>query len=131
MSVISLLAVFLFYMTHASAGDSTVTSCSSSDGAIKWQEGSAHEGVLLRYSNFVEGTLELEREEVNIELSNLITFKEEHFKNEKIRARKKVIVARAMITASEKFPDVLRSQFPENKVVGEVICTNVILRQKY
>ena len=107
-----------------------MTNCSSSDGAIRWQEGSAQEGVILKYSNFVEGTLELGREEVNIKLSREITIKDEHFKDEKIEARKKVIVAKAIITASEKFPDVLRSQFPKNKVEGEVICTNVTLRHK-
>lgn len=129
MKVITSFAVLLFFLAQAQAVDFR-TSCSSSDGAIRWEEGSAQEGILLKYSNFVEGTLELELHEVNIELSKVITFKEEFFKDERIAAKKRVTVARAIITASDKFPEILRSQFPRNKVEGEVICTSLTLRQK-
>ena len=129
MKLITLATVFLLSLNLAYAEDSRM-SCSSSDGAIRWEEGTAQEGVLLKYSNFVEGTLELDIEEVNIDLSHVITFKEELFRDERLQVRKKVTVAKAIITASEKFPDVLKSLFPENKVQGEVICTNITLRQK-
>jgi hypothetical protein len=130
MKVIGSIAVFIIFISYSFAESSMTTSCSSSDGAIRWQLGSADERVDLQYSNFIEGTLELEVEDVSIDLINEITFSEEEFKEEDIFALKKVTVARALITASEKHPDVLKGQFPQNKVEGEVICTRIILNQK-
>ena len=129
MKVIRPIILFFSLCNYCFAASWTTTNCSSSDGAIKWELGTAHEGIKLRYSNFIEGTLELSPEEVNIDLFKTVVFSEELFKDQEVSAVKMVTVARARITASEKHPEILDSHFPGNQIEGDVLCTSVLVKE--
>jgi hypothetical protein len=118
------LVIFSIFVSNAHAAW-TETKCSNSDGSVKWESGVEEEFIHLKYANFVEGTLTLEIEKVNIEFTRQITLKERTFKDCRYKGRGRVFAGKVKIIGSEKHPDVLRGQFPENKVQTEVICTTI------
>lgn len=118
--------VILFAVLVSNAHAWTSTKCSSSDGSALWQVGVDNDYISLKYSNFVEGFLTLEIEQVNIEMTKEVILREKTFRTEQTVGSVRVYAGSVKITASEKHPDVLRSQFPENKVVTEVICTTTV-----
>jgi hypothetical protein len=112
-------------LSEVQAASWTQIKCSNSDGSVKWQEGHQEDAMELKYSNFVEGTLALDLDQVNVVFLKTTTIKEKLFKTCHRSVQGQVFVADVKITASEKNPYILRSHFPENKVKAEVICTKV------
>ncbi|MFP5385282.1 MAG: hypothetical protein ACLGHN_04340 [Bacteriovoracia bacterium] len=121
MKAFGLILMSLFLSTaHASWRE---TKCSNSDGSVNWKHGLDENQINLKYANFVEGTLSLNLEQVNVQLTKQVTLKEVSFRNCQYMGNTRVYAGKVKITGSDKHPDVLRSQFPENKVITEVICT--------
>lgn len=124
------LVAFSFFLATAHASSWITTKCSNSDGSVKWETGGQDRDLIhLKYSNFIEGVLSLEIEKVSIILSKEVTLREKHFKDCRLEAKGRVFAGKVRIVGSEKHPHVLRSQFPENRVQTEVICTTVQTRQ--
>lgn len=124
-SMKALLAVTtLFFALNASAW--TGTKCSNSDGSVNWEMGYQENLINLKYSNFVEGILTLETEKVNIQFVKDVTLKEKTFRGCGQQSMGRIFAGEVKITASDKTPDVLRSQFPGNKVQTAVICTTIV-----
>lgn len=117
--VVIILSV-LATQTHASW---MATKCSNSDGTVTWESGDDLNEINLKYANFVEGTLTLEMEKVNIEFSKEVTLSKKTVRTCTYAAHKRVYAGQVRITGSEKNPDILLGQFPANKVETEVICT--------
>ncbi len=115
------LAVLLFSLS--ASADWTGVECSNSDRSVNWKSGFGEDLINLKYSNFVEGTLTLKLPEVNIAFSNEVVLKERSYRSCQNETRGKIFAADIEITASEKSPEVLRSQFPYNKIETTVICT--------
>lgn len=103
----------------------TGVKCSNSDGSVNWETGTDAEAINLKYANFVEGTLTLPVEQVSIQFKKEVTIREKTIRNCEMTSTKKVFAGNVKIVAADKHPDVLRSQFPENKVETEVICTMI------
>lgn len=122
-TIVFVIFSLLITNTHAAW---TETKCSNSDGSVRWEQGTAEQDLIhLKYANFVEGTLTLETEKVNIQFTREITLKEKTFKDCRYKGKGRVFAGKVKIIGSEKHPDVLRSQFPDNKVQTEVICTTI------
>lgn len=124
MKILAVL-IFPFLLSNAHASWTT-TKCSNSDGTVTWQKGHDQDLINLKYANFVEGTLTLEMEKVNVQFAKEITLKERSFRSCAVAGSARVFAGKVMITGSEKHPDVLQGQFPENKVQTEVICSTMI-----
>jgi hypothetical protein len=116
-----LLALFVSN-TYASF---TALKCSNSDGSVNWEMGHDEDQINLKYANFVEGTLTLPIEQVSIQFKKDVTIQQKTFRNCSMAATKRVYAGTVKIVGADKHPDVLRSQFPENKVETEVICTMI------
>lgn len=104
----------------------TGTKCSNSDGTVNWEVGYEQDLINLKYANFVEGILTLDTEKVNIQFVRDVTLKEKSFRGCGQMSQGRIFAGEVKITASEKTPDVLRSQFPANKVQTAVICTTIV-----
>lgn len=119
--------VIIFSLLIANAEASwTSTKCSNSDGTVTWEKGLDQSLINLKYANFVEGTLTLEMEKVNVQFTKEITLRDRAFRSCDVAGSARVYAGKVKITGSEKHPDVLLGQFPENKVVTEVICTTMV-----
>ncbi len=126
MKALALLVLALSLVSTAFARTWVSTNCSNSSGSVKWVSGHPHaDKIDLKYTNFVDGTLVLGLEKVNIEFTSEFLLRERAFRACPTSGISRVIVGKVRITGSEKFPDILRSQFPENKVQTEVICTTM------
>jgi hypothetical protein len=105
------------------------TKCSNSDGSVYWEAGSDKNEINLKYSNFVEGFLTLDVAQVSIKMSKVVTIQDKSYRSCFSAAKKRVFAGSVKIVASDKSPDILRSQFPENKVETDVICTTIMNNQ--
>lgn len=122
-AVFAILTLIIGFNAHASWMG---IKCSNSDGTVKWETGFQEDKVRLKYSNFVEGTLELEPSEVIMSFGKEVVIREKQIKECHYAGMVKVTASRVRISASDKNPEALRSHFPENKVTTEVICTKVV-----
>ena len=112
------------FVSHSYASNTTMK-CSNSDGTVAWETGTETDQIHLKYANFVEGTLTLGVEQVSIQFSSEVLINQKSFRSCQMSASRKVFAGKVRIVAADKHPDVLRSQFPENKVITEVICTSI------
>lgn len=119
-----ILASFVFILTNAHASF-TVTNCSNSDGSVVWETGPRNNSIDLKYANFVAGTLSLNMDQVKIDFKQELVLNEKQFRDCSYSSVRKVYAGKVKIVASELHPDVLRGQFPANKVITEVICTEL------
>lgn len=103
----------------------TGVKCSNSDGSVNWETGTNEEQINLKYANFVEGTLTLPVDQVSIQFKKEVAIREKTVRDNERVSTKKVFAGNVKIVAADKTPDVLRGQFPENKVETEVICTSI------
>jgi hypothetical protein len=117
------LIVFAIYITNAHADSWMASKCSNADGSVKWESGEETDKIHLKYSNFVEGTLSLDISKVSIQFSKEILLRQKAFNTCQYKGLNRVFAGKVKIIGSEKYPDVLRSYFPENKVQTEVICS--------
>lgn len=123
----SILILMSFSVAHASW---LSTKCSNSDGTVNWIESPNENEINLRYFNFVEGTLTLPLEKVKIKHSTPVPLDQQNYETCQYFGASKVFASKVKVTASASHPEVLRSQFPENKVVTDVICTTTIIKEK-
>ncbi len=121
----ALATIVLSLFVSNSFAEVTSLKCSNSDGTVAWETGTENDVINMKYANFVEGTLTLPIEEVSIQFAKEITITQKTVRNCEITATRRVFAGKVKIVAADKTPDVLRSQFPENKVVTEVICTMI------
>ena len=122
----ALATVILALIVSNSYASRTAVKCSNSDGSVNWEIGtSQNDEINLKYANFVEGTLTLPLEQVSIQLNKEVTLREKTLRNCNTVSVKQVFAGNVKIIASNKHPDVLRGQFPLNKVETEVICTRI------
>lgn len=122
----ALVTVLLSLIVSNSYAESwTAIKCSNSDGSVIWEKGTQIDEINLKYANFVEGTLTLPVEQVNIQLNKEVTIREKTIRDCNMVSTKRVFAGSVRIVAADKHPDVLRSQFPLNKVETEVICTRI------
>jgi hypothetical protein len=121
-SAIVLLSLFA---SSAFAEAWVVTKCSNSDGTVTWESGSDVNKIHLKYANFVPGTLSLDYDQVQVSMKSVQSINEQRVRDCEMDARREVFSGLVTVTASEKNPEILRGQFPENKVEAEVICTKV------
>jgi|GEM_PF-5007795 hypothetical protein len=112
-------------LSQAQAASWTQLKCSNSDGSVKWQSGYHEDSMELKYSNFVEGTLTLDMDQINVAFIKSTTLKQKLFKTCHRSVQGHVFASEVKITASEKHPYILKSHFPENQVQAEVICTKI------
>lgn len=82
--------------------------------------------VSLRYSNFIEGKLELRLEEVNLNFGKEVVIREKTFRECHHAGLVRVTAAPVMVVPSEKNPEALKNYFPDNRIATEVICTKVV-----
>lgn len=112
-----------FFLSQSQAAAYKSIKCSNSDGTVTWESGRSEDLIHLKYAHFVEGTLTLELDQVQIELEKEILVQEKSIKECTYAALSRVFASKVTITAADKNPYVLSSLFPENKVETEVICT--------
>lgn len=112
-----------FFLSQSQAATYKSIKCSNSDGTVIWESGRSEDLIHLKYAHFVEGTLTLELDQVQIELEKEILVQEKSIKECTFAALSRVFASKVTITAADKNPYVLSSLFPENKVETEVICT--------
>lgn len=112
-------------VSNSYAGSWTAVKCSNSDGTVNWEMGTQVDEINLKYANFVEGTLTLPVEQVSIQLNKEVTLREKTIRDCSMVSTKRVFAGNVKIVAADKHPDVLRGQFPLNKVETEVICTRI------
>lgn len=125
------LAILLFtFVATNSYASWTGTRCSNSDGSVTWESGDDLNLIKMKYYNFVEGTLTLAIDQVNVEISKEVTVFQKSLRNCDLSSHKRVYAGKVKITASDKNPDVLRGQFPLNKVETEVICTQLVNNER-
>lgn len=122
-TVTSILLALMISNAHASWIE---TKCSSSDGSVSWESSDNQNIINLKYANFVEGTLVLDLDQVNIQFLKEHTFTDKTFRSCEHDINRKVFVGQVRIKASNKNPNALRSHFPLNRVETEVICTQII-----
>jgi hypothetical protein len=115
---------FLTFVTNAQAAW-TVVKCSNADGSVRWESGVEENIIHLKYANFVEGTLSLDLNKVSIQFSKEVLLRERAFNDCQVKSHGRVFAANVLITASEKHPQALKSQFPENRVQTDVICSEI------
>lgn len=118
--------VFTLFVSNTHASWIT-TKCSNSDGSVTWEKGYDQSLINMKYANFVEGTLTLQLDKVNIQFMKEVTLKERSFRTCAVAGSARVYAGKVRITGSEKHPEILRSQFPENRVLTEVICTTQVM----
>jgi hypothetical protein len=123
-----LILVLLALVVSNSYASQKVMKCSNSDGSVSWESGPEIDEINLKYSNFVEGTLHLPLEQVSIKFKSKIPLREKTIRHLNKSSTKKIFAGRIRILASMKHPDVLRGQFPQNKVETEVICTKILTK---
>ena len=63
---------------------------------------------------------------MNIEFVRNVTLTEKRSRTCSALNKGRVYAGLVKITGSEKSPDILRSQFPQNRVQTQVICTTVV-----
>jgi hypothetical protein len=119
------LTTVLLTLIVSNANAWTAIKCSNSDGSVFWETGTQVDEINLKYANFVEGTLTLPVEQVSIQLNKEIKIREKTIRDCTMTSTKRVFAGNVKIVAADKHPDVLRGQFPENKVETEVICTRI------
>lgn len=112
-------------VSNSYAASWTAVKCSNSDGTVNWEAGTHVDEINLKYANFVEGTLTLPVEQVSIQLKQEVTIREKTIRDCHAVSTKRVFAGNVKIVAADKHPDVLRGQFPLNKVETEVICTRI------
>ena len=112
-------------VSHAHAS-SMETKCSNSDGSVIWRSGLDNNQIHLKYSNFVEGTLTLGFDQVSVQMDREVALLNKSIRSCRSAALKRVFAGKVKIVAANKNPDVLRSQFPKNKIETEVICTTIV-----
>lgn len=117
------VSIFLALFLNQSHASYFATQCSNSSGTVYWETGHNSNSISLKYANFVDGTLTLFIDQVKIDFLKEITISEKNFRGCGFSAETKVYAGSVKITAGELNPDVLRGQFPDNKVETEVICT--------
>lgn len=118
------IAVTLLSLSIASAHASYMaTHCSNAKGTVKWESGHNSNTINLKYSNFIEGTLTLDISQVKIDFQKEVTLSEKNLRTCGYASQERVYAGKVKIKASPEHPDVLRGQFPANKVETEVICT--------
>ena len=103
-----------------------VTNCSNSKGTVMWESGTHNNTIDLKYANFVEGTLTLDLDQVQIQFLKQVPVSEKRISECSYKASTKVFASKVKIVAATHNPDVLRGQFPENKIETEVICTQFV-----
>lgn len=119
------IALTLFFFAASQAQASYMaTHCSNSNGTVTWESGYDNNTINLKYANFVAGTLTLDMEQVQITFDKQVTISEKKIHECGFRALTHVYAGKVVVKPAAAHPDVLRGQFPENKVVTEVICTH-------
>lgn len=122
-----IVGILLFTLiAHRAQASWMASKCSNSDASVTWKVGEDDDMIHLKYSNFIEGTLSLEIEKVKIDRLRDVTLQERSFRTADYLGSSRVHAGKVRITASEKFPHVLRSQFPENRIITEVICKTTL-----
>lgn len=118
------LAVLVVSLMLSSAHASYMsTHCSNAKGTVTWESGSDSNSINLKYANFVEGTLTLDLEKVDIEFPNEIVITEKTSSACDYMSHSRVYAGKVRITPAKDHPHVLRGNFPENMVETEVICS--------
>lgn len=121
MKALAVLFVSLM-LTSAHASDMT-THCSNANGTVTWETGDDTNKINLKYANFVEGTLTLDLEQVDIEFPKEIIISEKTASTCDFISHQRVYAGKVRITPAVAHPNVLRGNFPENMVETEVICS--------
>ena len=118
------LAVLIVSLMLSNAHASYMaTHCSNARGTVTWESGHDSNTISLKYANFVEGTLTLDLDQVDIEFPNEIIISEKSTSTCEFMSHTRVYAGKVRITAAKDHPNVLRGNFPENMVETEVICS--------
>lgn len=121
MKALAVLAVSLMISSaHASY---MRTTCSNSTGTVMWETGYESNKISLKYAQFVEGTLTLDIDQVDIEFPKEVLISEKTMSTCEYMSHSKVYAGKVRITPATNHPQVLRGNFPENMVETEVICS--------
>lgn len=119
----ALAVLFVSLMLSNAHASYMATHCSNAKGTVTWETGSDMNTINLKYANFVEGTLTLDLEQVDIEFPNEIVISEKTASTCEFMSHTKVYAGKVRITPAKDHPNVLRGNFPENMVETEVICS--------
>lgn len=124
------LMLFVFSLNSAFAQEQnwTIQKCSNSDGTVAWESSHDQNEIRLKYSNFIEGVLNLDLAQVQISHHETKILDDKVAKNCAQEYKRKVFAGKVVITPATTHPEVLLSHFPENKVYTEVICTEISVR---
>lgn len=124
----TLFTILSLSSVWAQSPDWTIQKCSNSDGSVIWESNHDQNEIRLKYANFVEGILYLKLDEVKINYLETKTLDDQTSKNCTKEHKRKVVASKILITPAQRFPNVLRSHFPDNMISTEVICTEVSAR---
>lgn len=126
-----LLSVVFFAFSFAAMAQQTdwsVQKCSNSDGSVMWESTHDLHEIRLKYSNFIEGVLELDLNKVNIKHFETKILDDKVAKSCTHEHKRKVYASKVLISSALTHPEILLSHFPDNKIHTEVICTEVSLK---
>ncbi len=104
-------------------------SCSNATGTVIWEEGDNSNVARLTYDGFVTGVLEVERAHLVIERKEEITLREQLLAQCGASSSMVTFASKVVITPAAGHPDALQSHFPDNKIVADVICEQIVSSQ--
>lgn len=128
MKLLSVVLLMFSFGAMAQQKDWSVIRCSNSDGSVMWESAHETQEIRLKYSNFIEGILELDLSQVNIRFSDTKILDDKVAKSCTHEHKRKVFASKALIVPASSHPEILLNHFPENRVYTEVICTEISLK---
>lgn len=128
MKLLSIALLVFSFGAMAQQKDWSVQKCSNSDGSVMWESTHEAQEIRLKYSNFIEGILELDLSQVSIRHSETKILDDKIAKSCTHEHKRKVYASKVLIVPAATHPEILSNHFPENKIYTEVICTEVSLK---
>ncbi|MES2527236.1 MAG: hypothetical protein V4598_09110 [Bdellovibrionota bacterium] len=103
--------------------------CSNATGTVVWEEGDNTNMARLTYEGFVTGVLDVERQQIQIERKEEVTLREQLLSQCGTASTMTTFAAKVVITPAADYPNALQSHFPNNVIVADVICEQIVSSQ--
>ena len=127
MKFLSIALLFAFVMPAHAAFVSLA--CSNATGTVIWEEGDNTNMARLTYNGFVTGVLEVERQKIKIERKEEVTLREQLLSQCGTSSSMTTFASKVILTPDALYPDALLSHFPDNVIIADVICEQIISSQ--
>ncbi len=83
----------------------------------------------LTYNGFVTGVLDVERQMIKIERKEEVTLREQLLSQCGTASTMTTFASKVVITPDPLYPEALLSHFPDNQIVADVICEQIVSSQ--